>query len=252
MEKSFAGRCPSGQLLTAYVEGSLSIQQQLRVEDHLLDCPLCESAVAAFTEHGLPTPEPTVIPLTKLKPLPQPRRSSYWPSLAAAAAVIFMLFAGWQYWAATENERLFDAYFDPQPIYGYEQQRVVNQQTVSLETSLREQAFAYHLGGKYPEALMSWRAYFDAGTATDSWLPLLYAANAALATGKVEEAAFFLEQLPPDLAGAQGEQLQWYRIMLDLKLNHLDLAKERLEAMTKVGTTPYGKKMAVELLDRMD
>lgn len=251
MREPLVGRCPSGRLLTGYVEGTLSTQQQFRVEDHLLDCPLCESAVAAFTEHGTSVPQLKTTSLTKLKSLSQPRRS-YWPTLTAAAAVLLLLFAGWQYWSATENERLFDTYFNAQPIYGFEQQRIVNRKEAEQETSLREQAKAYHLEGNYREALMSWRAYFDAGTATDSWLPPLYAANAALATGNIDEAAYFLDQLPPELEGAQGEQLQWYRAMLDLKQGQLERAKEKLEILAKDAVTPYGKVQAVELLEQMN
>lgn len=251
MKKSFVGRCPSGRLLTGYVEGTLSTQQQFRVEDHLLDCPLCESAIAAFTLHGTSTTQPKTTSPTKLKSLPQPRRS-YWPTLTAAATILLLLFAGWQYWAASENERLFDTYFDAQPIYGFEQQRIVNRKESEQEISLRNQAQVYHLEGNYRKALMSWRAYFDAGTATDSWLPFLYAANAAMATGNSDEAAYFMDQLPPKLEGAQGEQLQWYRAMLDLKQGQLGLAKTKLEALIDGAITPYGKIQAADLLKKIE
>lgn len=250
MEKSFTGRCPSGRLLTAYVEGSLSVDEQLRVEDHLLDCPLCESAVAAFTEHGLPPVQSTRPPVTKLTALTEQRRA-YWPTLAAAAAVLLLIFAGWQYQKATAHDRIFNAFFDPQPIYGFEQQRVVNQKESPLEAKLHEQAYAFHLKGNYPGALMAWRAYFDAGIETDSWLPFLYAATAALATGKDEEAAYFLSQMPTELTSTQGEQLAWYRILLHIKQNQLDEARSKLEVMVKHPQSDYGKVRAEKLLARL-
>ena len=51
MKKVFqTTQCLSKELLDGYVKGSLSEDLRFQVENHLLDCPLCEAAVEGFSE----------------------------------------------------------------------------------------------------------------------------------------------------------------------------------------------------------
>ncbi|MEM9836419.1 MAG: zf-HC2 domain-containing protein [Bacteroidota bacterium] len=241
MKNWISGRCPSGQVLTAYVEGSLSAQQTHRVEDHLLDCPLCTSAVEGLQQQQ---PRPEVVPQRS-------RQRKIWPVIASAAAVLLLLFAGWQYWQASEPERLFTAYFDPQPIYGYEQQRSLSPPRPDLAPSIQQQALKYHREGEYRLALTAWRAYFDEQPLPDSWLPQQYAATAALAVGLPEEAHYFLDQIPPDLSGTQREQVLWYRAMAHLKGGDQSAALMVLEDLMSAPQSIYGRELAVGLAEEI-
>lgn len=104
MDKIFNNRaCLQPQEITAYLEQSLTAEQRFAIENHLLDCPLCDAAVEGYAQANpdlaqqhlqqiqaalpsLKQPQ-TIVPAseTKLRRLPR------WRNWAAAAAAVALL-----------------------------------------------------------------------------------------------------------------------------------------------------------------
>lgn len=256
MQKDTPDRCPSGATLRTYVQGELADQDRTAVEDHLLDCPLCSDAVLGLAQFGVQD-VPNAADLVKMPqaspPLSNPKISRWPARIAAAALILVLVWSGRQYWSATPEERLFTAYFDPVPRYGFEQQRALRP-TASSEEILdtRAQAIRYHFGGEYAEALTAWRAYFRSDPFPTDWKPYLLASIASMANGEWMDAENYLNQLPPNLDGPVGEQLEWYRALLALRMEKPALARELLLGIKDSYQTLYGKEGAIALLEELE
>lgn len=244
------GACPPGEMLISYVRGELTPDERFRVEDHLLDCPLCESTVAAFIEQGIPD-------AAQVERLNSPPAATFktrirrlWPYLTAAATILFLLIAYWGFRQGTYHERLFVKYFNPQPRYGYEQQRAATAPNNRRNEVVLDQAITYHEQKQYELSLIAWRAYLAFDGLPNDFRPYLYAATAALATGNDEEAAYFLDQLPPNAKDAFGEEVHWYRSLLSLKQNGpSEAVLEQLEQLQKMNRSIYSRELAPNLLE---
>lgn len=154
------------------------------------------------------------------------------------------------YWQENYHERLFHVYFIKEPITIVENTRVL----AGIEggsgqfSLLYQQAIAYQNAEDYPAALMTWRAYFREESPVGTPLPYWYAAIVAHQLGAVEEAAYFLDQIPSNLPISRNEQLQWHRALTALRQKNTLLTRQLLEEMQHEAKTIYGKELATELL----
>jgi len=255
MNEWIDGRCPPGELLKDYVAGRLDPATRHRVEDHLLDCPLCESAVNGFAQYGveetfeeIPVQAERVL-LDEFPKIEEPA-SIRWilPWVGAAAAICLFALGYWNYWAQTKHERLFSAYFDPHPQYGYTRQRTL---ATGMAADVLAQAIRYHDQEKYRASLMAWRSYFASEPLPNDFRPYLYAATAAMATGRFKEADYFLKQIPPDPGGTLGEEIHWYRSLAILQQGNLRPASQELQSLSVKGKSRYAKEFAPSLLERL-
>ena len=255
MNEWIIGRCPPGELLKDYVANRLDPATRHRVEDHLLDCPLCESAVNGFAEHGweeIQEEIPVLAQRLLLDDFPSTEEpaSFRWilPWVGAAAAICLFAIGYWNYWQQTKHERLFSAYFDPHPRYGYTRQRTL---AIGIEDGILTQAIQYHDQEKYRASLMAWRNYFEGEPIPNDFRPYLYAATAAMATGRFKEANYFLDQIPPDPGGTLGEEVNWYRSLAILQQGNLQPAANELQRLSVSGKSRYAKEFAPSLLERL-
>lgn len=229
-----ATNCPSGKTLMAYAKGELNRAAIQRVEEHLLTCPLCDLAIEGLTENNAETDGLNEIQQMTQEAIATATTKSrtlrfQWQPYAAAAAIIFLLVSWSFYRAAQSPQRVFAQYFDPVPQAEFTSQRAVVGVRPKLDEQL-EQALDYHLDANYPFALTAWKAYLeDYGNQSDK--AFLYAANAALATGKDDLAAYYLKQLPPHIEGEFGEEVGWYRALLALKTEGGEATKKILYQM---------------------
>src|SRR3990172_8048480 len=47
--------CLSLEALTKYLNGRISSEERLKIERHLVDCPLCSDAIEGFSSSGQPS-----------------------------------------------------------------------------------------------------------------------------------------------------------------------------------------------------
>lgn len=164
--------------------------------------------------------------------------------------LVFLGAATFVYWQQNRHERLFNVYFAKEAVTIEENTRVLaSTENRSEQLALiYQQAVAYQSTRDYSAALMAWRAYFAEASHPDTSTPYWYAAVAAHQVGAVEEAAYFLEQIPPSLPLARNEQLQWHRALTALRLKDISAARQLLEKIQVGATTIYGKELAPQLL----
>ncbi|HEX8507455.1 MAG TPA: energy transducer TonB [Hymenobacter sp.] len=99
------GPHPATGELRAYAEGTLAPAEQQRIEAHMLDCERCADVVDGFSMTDAATTDQAVAALrNRLQarvgtPEPQPLASpSYWPRVAAAAALLGVVAGGVWTW----------------------------------------------------------------------------------------------------------------------------------------------------------
>lgn len=219
-------QCPSGQHLANYAKGTADAVISRQIETHLLDCPLCDSAVEGLRQYPslsntqLRQMSQTIVANSSTELSAANRTPKLFVTLVAAAIVIGLLFFGWKtYHQAQAPDRVFAEFFDPNPKVTFSGQRALS--TVRQEDPVLNQAIRYHLEGEYAFALSSWRNYLEDNANPDP-KAYLYAAGASMATGSYALAEYYLEQLPPQSTGELGEDTDWYRLLLTVKTKGLE------------------------------
>lgn len=264
MTPSKLAACPSEQVLIDYLQNRLDERDRFQLEEHLLDCPMCAVTMESLEKYGPPAQgelnklqkevlaatigavEPST---TAAKPEAVLRRqsnsvlnstfSTIRPFLAVAASVVLLLgLFGW-YWSQTLEQRLFAQHFDPLPRYGYVSVRSLGG---SASQELLANALNAQSKGDYALSISSWQAYLESEIDNLDFRPHLYIALAQLELGRLEEARFHLDQLPPDNRSEISEEANWYKALLDLREEKVASARERLESLTESGRTVYASK----------
>lgn len=262
MTKTKTQACPTEQAIVDYVNGRLTETERFQLENHLLDCPLCAKTVESLEQHGLPeqgelelmvsknialinnpeTPQKANNPATQVGSLKSVSTGTYpfiRPILAVAAAVLLLLGLYVWYRSATADQQLFAEYFEPLPRYGYVSVRSLS---ADPETDLLAAALRAQSAGDYTLSIASWNAYLESEIDNADYRPHLYLALAQMQIGRLEEATENLNQLPPGMGTEIGEEAEWYRALLDLRLERREKAKKRLQQLIKKGRTVYAER----------
>lgn len=167
---------------------------------------------------------------------------------------VLLVAAAAAYWQDSKYERLFNAYFEPASLVMEEATRALDVAGQQSKQSflIYKQALAYQEAQNYMAALTAWRAYLAAESHPNFAMPYWYASVAAHQVGAVEEAAYFLDQIPPTIAPpARNEQLQWHRALTALRQEDIPSAIQLLEATRQDPKTIYGKELAPSLLEAL-
>ncbi|MEO1513808.1 MAG: hypothetical protein AAFV95_02305 [Bacteroidota bacterium] len=121
MKKIFQpDRCLSQEDIRRYLREELDEDTQYQLENHLLDCPLCSDAVEGYATHYNFEEDKQLEELqTHFSSAPKPAKAtvakerSLWPRLAAAAAAVLLLTTAiWQYANHQAEENLYLAYHE--------------------------------------------------------------------------------------------------------------------------------------------
>lgn len=111
--------CLSPADLRAYAEGKLTEDRRFRVENHLLDCPLCNEAVEGFQSMET-IPEELFEDLYKKVDAPtappsgQTRRLIPWNNIAASLLFLLVAGAAYFYYQSNDTGNAYQAYFENQ------------------------------------------------------------------------------------------------------------------------------------------
>jgi tetratricopeptide (TPR) repeat protein len=217
------------EILEQYLDGTLEPLEKLHFENRLLQEPELvkevnewrqmrsgiESAGRKELHDRLRALEKSLPPMEHVRTIPLWRRS--W--LMAAASVSIIALAGYFFWLSnSQRNNLFESYFEPYPNIIIPAVRG----DIPPDTSLMAKAFAAYDAGDFDESI----DLFESAGAKDEG-PMLYLANAYLATGREENAVPLLKKLLEEHE-TFDEPAEWYLALAYISVKDYQKAKEVL------------------------
>lgn len=230
--------CLKSGEISAYLRSELPPEARRRVENHLLDCPLCSDAVDAFEETGLAAFQQLEDFSAFKKKLPANPASADTMSLtigqglarAAAIAAVFVvgLVGYFGFFRAQGPDSLYSEYYS-----SYENDIPLNTRTIAGMSSLNP-SFTKALDSYTEKDYLAALGYFDQTLASDpSNEPAhFFAGMACLESGQPAKAVGYLEAISSG-QGTYAAKAAWYLILAELKLGEKEKAKARLEEFLK-------------------
>jgi hypothetical protein len=245
MKSIFATRpCLSLPEVETYLNNQCSGQQLQEVENHLLDCPLCSAAVEGLAQEERLDELPQVLaalkpPLPKSSHRVKPQRMAWINRAAAVALLLIIAYAGYHYWGAISQERLFAQNFhpmeNPYPVLRSGDPKIADNPELQM-------ALGFYLKGDFAASLPHLENYL-ADHSPDSQASLL-AANVYLQTGRAQQAVQLLLQLQKEDPQLQGFA-KWYLALAYLKLGQTESARQLLYSITLDEYSPFQARAAV-------
>lgn len=165
--------------------------------------------------------------LSQINKITPPRRLSTY--LFGLGLVLVLGIGGYGYWTSQAPVRVFHAHFRATPESNFTtKDRVLISNAGELAAELRAQALRYHYDADYAFALAAWRAYLADYGEQDA-MALLYASNAALASGRDELANWYLDRIGLAPNPLFAEELLWYRALHCVKQGQVTEAQDYLD-----------------------
>lgn len=241
--------CLSQREMQQYIGQELSHAQQHELEAHLIDCPLCATAVEGQERLGNAPQAATELANIKqqLKPPQSPKLEArrLWLNRAAAAVLLLVgLFALLQYYSAKEPQRLFAQHFEAAtPDY-------INMRGAAFTNPLADnlelqQALKFYQAADFEASIPHFDNYLQEQPEDERAQFLL--ANALLGTWQPQRAKALLLQL--EGAEAPRPEIYWYLVLAHVQLNELEASATLLRQLDM--PAPYRAK-AEELLRAME
>jgi hypothetical protein len=243
--------CLSQIEIQNYLQSNIDDDTRYRVENHLLECPLCDAAVEGYAAHynfdehtDLDELESAVMEQYKLEKnqvIPIARSRPLLARLAAAAVILLVGAAGiWYYLNPSQtSEQLFLAYYEPTDVPGLSRVRgEVN------EANLFEQALELYRQKNYAASQQAFEKLTNEEIQTE--MSGLYAGLSALAADDLAAAIDHLgaaRQLENDY----WEDATWYLALSYLHQGDRDMSKILLEELIQ-RDLPYYQERAKQLL----
>ncbi|MCB9337181.1 MAG: hypothetical protein H6577_03560 [Lewinellaceae bacterium] len=244
--------CLSEQEIRDYLEGNASREDLRRVENHLLDCPLCSDAVNGVEMAGLsaiPVLENFSAFKKKLPELQEAKTRRLTPgkfmARAAAIAAIFVLgaVAYINLSQAPRGDKLFAEYFS-----SYENDIPLTRS--GEDTAALNPAFAIALNDYSSRRFSRSIANFEKAIAEEPGNDAahFFAGMACLESSEWEKACQHLEGARKS-GGAYASKAAWYLALAYLKMEKREEAKVVLEEFAKAGGSKAGE--AKQLLAKL-
>lgn len=225
--------CINREELRAYLEGKTSPGLRAKVENHLLDCPLCSDAVDGYAEStagSLPffadfsgtqesRQEKEFGKIRTLLP------ASIWSGIAAAAAVLLIgAFAYFNWFTSAGNDSLYNQYYT-----AYQNDIPLNLRSTEESSVLRPslvKALESYAAGNFEQS----RPLFETALKEEpnNDVARFFAGIACMETAEWEKAAEYLTFVRQN-GGNYSEKATWYLALSNLKLNRPEAAKSLLQ-----------------------
>ncbi len=230
--------CVSQEELRQYLSGDMNRQGLRRVEDHLLDCPLCSDAVDGFEasgEHATDDVEDfdsfrRKLPLTSTDNIRQLQPGSgLRRAIAVAAVLVVGAVAYFSFSQAPTGPELYAKYYD-----NYENDIPVSLRRPGLSDVDPNfaQALNSYTEHKYSQANMLFGRAIQAQP--DNEAARFFAGLSLLESNQTEKASSYLSTVANG-TGVYAKKAAWYLIMCDLKADNKASAKERLDKFIETG-----------------
>lgn len=238
--------CLSLGELEAYHKGKLNGVALRRVEQHLIDCPLCDGALEGINSSVDPVQDR--IQLSKLGKATRTsnRRLPVFFNKAVAALLIFIIATAFlTYWQQTRGERIF-AEFYTTPIYEGSQQRGSAAEATS-NAPIKQKAIIAFGQKDYAQATDLLEAHIS--DQTNDFEAIFYAGISQLEERNIEKAIEYLQKtrLNDD---EQYEGATWYLALAYVRQKEYEKASLLAEEI-KMSADPIYRMKAVALLEKM-
>ena len=205
--------CLSKQETEAYISKSISADERFDIENHLLDCELCATAVEGFVQHPREINESS-----------RPAKKQNWFYLAAATLLLLIgTYSFWGYESTNRPNAIFADYYH-RPNWDV-------QTRGAIENSQYANAIRLYNQQHFDAALASFNDLIKVHS-EDNRLRL-YKGIAHLETG---ENTLAEEELQTVRINSEifFEEATWYLALLKIKKNENAEAKSYLEELTKI------------------
>lgn len=227
--------CVSQGELRQYLDGTMSKEGLRRVEDHLLDCPLCSDAVDGFEESGghmtddledfdsfrEKLPSSTTATIRQL----EPRRGFVRQAVAIAAVLVVGAVAYFSFSKSSTptGPELFAKYHRT-----YENDIPVTLRRPGLSDV--DPNFAMALNSYTEHRYSQANMLFERALVSqpDNEAAMFFAGMSYLESNQVGKASGYLAKVA-DGTGVYAKKAAWYLIMCDLKSGNVEEAKSRLD-----------------------
>lgn len=250
MEKIFtATGCLSRAEIQHYLDDALSKERRFKVENHLLDCPLCAAAVEGFESSSTAESEGALDDLyaaidqrTSFPATEAPTRTIRpWNRIAAAIAFLIVAGAAWLYFNQTNTDQNYLAYFEDATVSSAVRGEGSDLLTEDLIAGVR-----LYEKENYQGSLSFFEDYLET---QESGVAHFYAGLSALKTGALGLAEEYLKTARLNEESLY-ESTTWYLVKIYLDRGESDKAKQLLQELTVVENGFYSEQ-AQKLLEEI-
>jgi tetratricopeptide (TPR) repeat protein len=239
-------KCLSEKDIQNYIKGQLSADERHRVENHLLDCPLCDDAVDGYR---------VLAEGTKVQNTPQPaiRRKLFTP-LRVAAAVVVLIGGAWMFnlvLGDSSPEALFSSAYQLYPSDLDVNYRGGEGDEAAAATSVTafQQAMELYEKESFEAAIPLFQEALDQED-TQEMVVRFYLGLSLLETDQLNDATFQLQQVA-NAGRDYGHESQWYLALTNLKKGDAEAARQQLQKIIETGSQHRYFQQAKQTLDEM-
>ena len=227
-------QCLSEESIKGYLTNRLSGEELHRVENHLLDCPLCTDAVDGYAALQADQNAGKEAGRQAVR-----LQMSNWRFFSAAAAILALIAAVvWLFPGQPSSEQLYTAYYSPYDSDLDIRFRQSGETTNPADTPLTKGLRAY-AEKDYAGSIPQLEAYLVENP--DHLVSRFYLALAKMEEGRDEEAILQFDAVQK--AGQEySEESTWYLALLYVKNDRIDEAKALLNALIRPGSGRYYEK----------
>ena len=245
--------CLGKDEVRAYQEGKLAGGNLRRVENHLLDCPLCSDAVEGLKLY-LPSPGLDLKHFSVFKKNLEASRGGVIRKIdpyrvmkrAVSIAALFAvgLFAYLSFFQSPDGEKLYQQFYT-----AYENDIPLNLRSTDsaqLLSPVFEKALNSYSLGQFAASIPQFEETLegDPGNITARY----FAGLACLENNQPEKAAGYFENVA-GTSGTYAQKASWYLVLARLKMGEMDKARALLDEYVKRGG--FKAREATELLDKL-
>ncbi|MCF8243007.1 MAG: tetratricopeptide repeat protein [Melioribacteraceae bacterium] len=233
-------KCLSREEILDYKSGNLGEQGLRRVEEHLIDCPLCSDAVDALDEYKTEEIKSGINKVSKKVGASVKSNYNIRMMVTSAAAVLMIVSVSLLYLMnSSMNEKLYTEYFDIYP-------DVTMHKRSGGDVNKLNEAMDLYNQGKYPESIAAFNKILETGRNESAYF---YKGVSLMALDKFAEAILTFENITTDAGNGFYSEANWYTALCYIFLDDIKSAKRYLFITAE---SPDYKIQSKEIMERLE